>query len=378
MKKFGLILIGIFVALASLEIYLRIFHPQPTLSKAIIASMKCFMEGSHSWLQLQPNHTCELTYMDNPSHKTVVKTNSLGFRNPEITLQKPPDTTRILFIGDSFTMGWGVNETDAYPRVVEKLLNQNDPHTKIETINAGFAGGEPSGYYQYLKYSAFDLNPDIVVIGFFLGNDITGEKDIRWTKVSPDGLPDKTQSDGSYVDKEGMLRFRTMPLRYQFPIVSDSNLFILLMKKLFVPTNQKAQEDSQQLEVCLHIKDCRYLDPQRDRVKKLFIAMKKLTDEKGKKLLVVLIPTEYEAYPEKESKYGMVITLTPQQRKSVSDEFGAFFTQNNIDHLDLRPEFLKYLSVETFIPYDIHWNPLGHQIAAQAISEKLQEMLKKK
>jgi len=55
----------------------------------------------------------------------VAKTNSHGHRDDEVSLLHPPDVLRILVLGDSLTVGAGVAQEDAYPQVLEKLLNQD-------------------------------------------------------------------------------------------------------------------------------------------------------------------------------------------------------------------------------------------------------------
>ena len=45
---------------------------------------------------------------------TVFRTNSFGFRTPEVTLEKPKGTYRILVFGSSNTMGYGVNSDVEY------------------------------------------------------------------------------------------------------------------------------------------------------------------------------------------------------------------------------------------------------------------------
>ena len=63
---------------------------------------------------------------------TTFRTNSLGFRTPEIGLAKPRSTYRILVFGSSNTMGYGVEAEDVYTRHFERWLNER-------------VGPEPSG-----------------------------------------------------------------------------------------------------------------------------------------------------------------------------------------------------------------------------------------
>src|SRR5208282_2794213 len=51
---------------------------------------------------------------------TGFRTNSHGFRTPEIELEKPPGTYRILIFGSSNTMGYGVNCEEMYTRYLEE------------------------------------------------------------------------------------------------------------------------------------------------------------------------------------------------------------------------------------------------------------------
>lgn len=64
-----------------------------------------------------------------------VKTNSRGFRaDKDYDASKPDNVIRILVLGDSITMGWGVNYKDTYPFILETLLNENSSKT-YEVIN---------------------------------------------------------------------------------------------------------------------------------------------------------------------------------------------------------------------------------------------------
>ena len=54
---------------------------------------------------------------------TTFQTNRLGFRTPEVSLEKPAGTYRILVFGSSNTMGYGVNNDDMYTRHLEQFLD---------------------------------------------------------------------------------------------------------------------------------------------------------------------------------------------------------------------------------------------------------------
>jgi hypothetical protein len=51
---------------------------------------------------------------------TKIRINSLGLRGPEITLQD--SIRRILFLGSSITLGWGVEEENTVSRAIEKRM----------------------------------------------------------------------------------------------------------------------------------------------------------------------------------------------------------------------------------------------------------------
>lgn len=101
--------------------------------------------------------------------------NSLGFRDRELG-PKPPGVLRVLVLGDSFTEGQGVREEDAYPRVLERLLNLAEPGS-WEVRNCGDRGADfPKLYESFEKLLAHD--PDLVLYGMVL-NDADQSPEFR-------------------------------------------------------------------------------------------------------------------------------------------------------------------------------------------------------
>jgi hypothetical protein len=105
----------------------------------------------------------------------AVAINSHGLRGPETAYEKPPGTYRILNLGDSVAMGWGVRLEDTYGQKLESLLNeQGTGGTQYEVVNAGVPGWNLENAYAYLQAEGLKYNPDLILLDITIANDING------------------------------------------------------------------------------------------------------------------------------------------------------------------------------------------------------------
>ena len=87
-----------------------------------------------------------------------LRTNSQRFRNnADFTPQVPPGKTRIICSGDSFTLGFGVDNDHAWPQ----LLATHSPN--IETVNMGQGGYGADQAYLWYKRDGMVLDHDIQI-----------------------------------------------------------------------------------------------------------------------------------------------------------------------------------------------------------------------
>jgi hypothetical protein len=79
------------------------------------------------------------------------------------------DPCNIVFIGDSFVFGYGVNDADTVPTLLERELEEQGK--KLEVFN--FGGGEDFFGYRFLTREAIEMgiHAKTILIGIFLGND---------------------------------------------------------------------------------------------------------------------------------------------------------------------------------------------------------------
>lgn len=376
-SKLFLLLTSTLLTLSVAELFLRQFDPQITFADIVpYYDFRCFQKGDYYWIDLMPNRRCTLTPRLPAFPPHTVDLNSLGLRNPEITLPKPQNTNRILFIGDSFVFGLGVEEEQTFVRQTEVLLNQQLDHP-LEAINAGLPAAGPSYYYMYLDQEGQKLEPDVVVVGFYLRNDVAENVlNSQWVEVNAQGLPTKTTSSIYYVDPTGNLFPAPLPFKYRVPILRSSHLFVLVADRLPPPPGHDPKKFISN-QICFYKKSCSSLNEAKAKTKILFQGIKHLTDAQGQKLLVVFIPSELQFTNKVNfTKTEVPIPLSPQEKDYPHNEFAAFFTQEGIDYLDLREYFAAKDPLSAYFAQDRHWNESGHQLAAEALSQKLLDYLR--
>jgi len=100
-----------------------------------------------------------------------VKINSYGFRSPEIAVQKPPNVCRILVLGDSMTMGFGVPEAATFPSLMERALNaRRGGGCRYQVINAGVGNYNTAQELASWEIAGRTLHPDLVLLAFYIND----------------------------------------------------------------------------------------------------------------------------------------------------------------------------------------------------------------
>jgi lysophospholipase L1-like esterase len=114
--------------------------------------------------ELKPNLVAR--FLDKP-----IRTNAFGMRGRELTRDKPPDTFRIVGIGDSVMFGWGVGEGEPYLQVLERRLAERDPTRRWECASFAVPGYNAAIEAAVFEHRAAAFDPDVVVV-HFIPNDL--------------------------------------------------------------------------------------------------------------------------------------------------------------------------------------------------------------
>ena len=95
-----------------------------------------------------------------------VSINSRGFRDDE---PRPPgeDLRRIVFLGDSLTFGWGVEQDEIFAALLEDSLNAEQP---TEVLNFGTGNYNTTQEVELFLERGLDPLPDQVVVFYFIND----------------------------------------------------------------------------------------------------------------------------------------------------------------------------------------------------------------
>lgn len=92
--------------------------------------------------------------------------NSLGMRGPEVNVDKPDDTIRVVCMGGSTTISVGATtDSHTYPARMGAILQEHyrDAPFNIEVLNAGVGASNSMESLIYFETRILDFDPDVVV-----------------------------------------------------------------------------------------------------------------------------------------------------------------------------------------------------------------------
>lgn len=311
-----------------------------------------------------------------------------GFRNESI-----PDKADIVAIGDSQTYGNGATASKSWPSILENK-------TKLVVYNMGLGEYGPVQYYHLLIDKALTLQPKVVIVGLYFGNDfydasifnkynrsgyITAAHDSNITLLSTIQNLDKNCPDTSYIAKiQSFLRRYSMVYRVlnSLDIVSPytwlltikeskKNKNVILFKQdsiktAFLDGFRYAVMNPDNLEIKNGIEHTLYILKE----------MQKFCEQHGITFIVLLLPTKENVFSTYFNHTNTIFTKllnTVEIESKIKSEFIQFFDDNNIHFIDplenLRNNVRIFLLYQTGL--DGHPRSKGYEIIADTIIDYL-------
>ena len=114
--------------------------------------------------------------------------NTLGFRGPEFSEIKPPNTYRIFMVGGSTMFGAGATSDETtIPGYLQQFLNEKNFEFDIEVINSGIQGADTNTELNLIEQKLIRFSPDLIIIydgwNDLRANNIPIDVNENWNRI---------------------------------------------------------------------------------------------------------------------------------------------------------------------------------------------------
>lgn len=378
--------------LAELGARYRFAHPAALPPSHSAAPSGMFVGDPETGYRFAPNY--------NDPDK-VFTTNSLGMRDGAREPGAPPEgTLRVLVIGDSFTAGSEVADGLQFSARLEATLAESGGPRPVEVWNLGTPHFGTEQSLGLLRARWQEVQPEVVVLGFFEGNDpyddLRGPGFFRVVKgeVAKAGWGPTRGSRHNALRAENNRPRPDVRLPGDRWLQAHSYAYRLATRALsalrfrsatswsggMAPFNYEAFGGVAWLGL---IPEPPAITAAWAITGELLSELRDEVQARGAKFVVLAIPARFaveEGRAEQavqggwegawqEDPSGVKRTWDPQQ---ATRRFAALCEELNIPRIDLQDELSLVAGREAiYYPNDSHWTPAGHQVAAVQLGKAL-------
>ncbi len=262
-----------------------------------------------------------------------VRTNSLGHRDPEPKFSYPDGTPTVMFLGDSFTFGYGVNIEDRFDMQLARLCEEAG--RPVRTVNTGVPGWGTTQELMYARSVLGVFDPDVIVLTF----------------CSNDPHDDALFARGEMIFKErglfsfpGKIFLRNHSQLYRFALLQTK----LLRHRWYLRKKQEANPDAT-------------VDGQSASL----VAQE---EWEGTLAQIRQFYTEYRAH---NPKGLLLIQSTDPTQEVQRTQLQSLDNGDCLRYVDLDMEASRLTPEQRMLPYDGHWSVAMHTISAQQLFKQL-------
>lgn len=319
---------------------------------------------NHTW---QPNATRthrEFTFF-NPDFPDAYTHhfNAQGWiEHYDVDREKPANTFRIFYVGDSFTEGTCPME-QSVPSRVESMLNEKYSRDSLhfEVINTGTSSYSPTIVYVLVRYVLMEYSPDLIVFNVDMTDVHDDFKYSRTVILDDSGNP-------RAVPPRGRTAIENPLTSWLYENLYTFNAALLLRTK---DTGSHTGLETGSLSIVdkyHYFSWCRYewdsatledVNRTRSMLSKLCL----LCREKGIPLLLTGVP-HYDQYRSSEQELNPFWSNRPYEViRDVSREYGAYYFDS---WLALKPHVQFSPRSKYYYNSDMHFNPRGYGLWAES------------
>jgi lysophospholipase L1-like esterase len=335
--------------------------------------------------------------------QTYVHINSEGLRDREHTKKKPSNTIRVAVLGDSYAEALQVPMEQTWWHLVEEKLHACLAPSNIEVLNFGVSGYGTAQELIMLRERVWAYDPDVVLLAFTTNNDVSDN--LRALKKNP-AIPYFRLQDGKLTLDDSYLnstKYRWSNSRLtRFGRWIESHLRIVQALHQAMSTHndmpnslivQAKPAGSQNPEALgdIGIDNAIYAAPRSPDWTEAWRVTEALLQEMDSEVrahhtrfIVVTLSNGVQVIPNSEARevflkrVGGTDLFYPDQRvRELCERLG-------IPVITLAPILQSYAEQQHAFLHGFgknigngHWNVLGHSVAAEALTPRLCELVKR-
>ncbi len=379
-ENWPLLLFGLLLGLVLAEGLIRIADPIP-----IGAQRKDDTLGWANAENAQTNFSGALAEQPDgriaPQFLRRIQINSIGLRDTERAYEKPPDTYRILVLGDSMVAGFEVDLNDTFTQRLEQTLRART-NRNIEVINAGVRGYSNVQELLYLQTQGKKFRPDLVLLNF-THNDVLDNEGARHGVLGVQAERPVFERDSN-----GSLRLKPPYQTQKTPIDQIGDFFgpqvlpaycrlcniLLLQIKSRLP-NEPDPETDQRKNTTYHALDGGQADDARwQTTREILLKIRNEAADQNARFLMGVFPPEVDIDPQ---TWNQLLNENPwlRDKNPAPDKptriIRAFATDHHILLFDPTPALrdARKQGASVFWPVDGHLTEKGHEIYANGLAD---------
>lgn len=314
--------------------------------------------------------------------------NSRSFRTREYDPGPAPDRYRVAALGDSFTFAsGGLPHARHWTTLTESRLAARMDRP-VEVLRFGVPDTGPKFQLRLWQIEVAKLEPDAVVVGFFVGNDFVDNQQVDAALSPPEGgLASGLASVSALVR---VVR-NTIRVRRAAPNAArgagDGSDAGMAEPGEPVPGYAEAFEpdrptfgheafvaiEARRMALCLRSQEAAF-ERLADRVTPVLLELAAEVEAAGARCIIMIIPDQYQV------DGRLVDEILRAEGRSLADydldrpqrALAATLEAAGVEVLDLLPEFRRAArDGALYRPRDTHWNGRGNRLAADALAERL-------
>jgi lysophospholipase L1-like esterase len=350
----GLFLASSALSLVLCEVAVRTISPQP-LPEDPRRIHPQFFYANHPRLGFTMNPEFRGRFRHS-EFDTQVRISSLGIRDREFGA-KPAGVRRVLILGDSYTFGWGVEETQRFGNRLEELLQVASPG-RWQVVSAGINAYATRDELAWLDEYGWKLEPDLVVLEFCMGNDFDGN-------VGPGFHVENGFLVGNHSTRPQAVAPTSMVERVKIWVRDHSELFVFL-RELRNDWRAGLTPREKRRRQLVHANDL--VDEGFAPTARIVGALNDDATRHHVPWVLMVVPMRHQVYGTRDVDRA-VIDYPNGRLRALGAGLG-------VPTLDLLPAFRERVArkpARLYFDRDPHWTREGHQAAAEILLGFLRE-----